>query len=45
MDKPMNVLLQPTPVLLSTRRQSARRPAPFEEARSTRHEAIEVLGR
>ncbi|MEI5999796.1 translesion DNA synthesis-associated protein ImuA [Paraburkholderia bengalensis] len=44
---PIAVSLQPTPVLLSARRHSVRRPvsAPFEASRSVERDTIEVLGR
>ncbi|TCG02901.1 recombinase RecA [Paraburkholderia steynii] len=47
MAEPITVSLQPTPVLLSTRRQSVRRPVPahVEQPHSVEREKIEALGR
>jgi hypothetical protein len=47
MAEPITVSLQPTPVLLSTRRQSARRPVPtsFEESYAAERETTAALDR
>jgi hypothetical protein len=47
MAEPIAVSLQPTPVLLSTRRQSARRPVPvpFEKSHSAERATTEAIGR